>query len=260
MSKILRDPFFIFILAGGLTFALYAAVTESEKPIIQMDAELESRIVANQEALRGRALDEAEKKALIEAYIRDEILIQEAAKRNLHALDAVARTQLVEKMRFFLSEEPGEPAEELLKQFYQTHTDLYVTDPKISFDHVFFAEPPDDDNLLEKILEMEDFSTLGERFWLGPQLKLYDREVLAGMLGADFVETLFALPEGEWSGPHLSKRGTHYVRVTRHLPSRLMTYAEVSHLIKQDWEAARREESLNARIEELKQGYEIVVE
>src|SRR5687767_1164319 len=112
-SSVLRDPLWIFILAGLGLFALNAlltpkaehgeAVTEVPSPFastIEITAEAHRQIRESSRAALGREPTEQEAKAAVDAFVRDELLYREALRLGLAERDDVVRRRLVQKMEF----------------------------------------------------------------------------------------------------------------------------------------------------------------
>jgi len=250
-----------FALAGGAIFAAYAQFGSEERPTIVVSDELVQTMVDDRKLTLDRDLSEREREQLIDDYVNNEILVQEAVARGLYRLDAKVRRRLVGKMNFLLAEEPPEPTSQQLQALFDANPDAYLTPRSVSFEHVFFRDrKPDASGLLEDLrasrLQLQD---AGDRFWLGSRMERYTSRQLLMLLGFRFDQALRRLPVGEWQGPIESGRGWHLVRVTeRHEPRLLPDDVLQLQLVenwKNDWRKRRRDETFAA----LRARYDVVL-
>ena len=81
MKKILREPLLHFLLIGALLFLVYGAVnTEQNENDILIDDNLINELAAKWELKRNRQPNLQELTGLIEQYIEQEVLYQEAIR------------------------------------------------------------------------------------------------------------------------------------------------------------------------------------
>lgn len=254
----LREPLLWFFLAGGVCYALYAAFGQPRTPIV-VDAQIRTALAEDYRLLNGRAPDDGQLERLVRDHVSDEMLFHEALRRELLVNDGKTRERMIEKMRYMLSEAaPAEPRESDLLDFYARHRDGYTSEYRLDFEHVFFERPPADAAGLLTRLEAGE-SVRGDDFWLGGQVHDYSESMLRGMLGEDFVAALHAADDGRWHGPLASSRGIHYVRVRRIVPPALVPYAGIREQVMQDWMAEQRERSVAARLDEVRDRYDVQI-
>jgi hypothetical protein len=104
-----------------------------------------------------------------------------------------------------------------------------------------------------------DPATLGLRTLLPPHENSVGLDRLARDYGDEFANALRAAPIGEWVGPVPSGYGAHLVRIEARVEGRTPALDEIRPLVTRDWEAARRERALDAKLAELRKKYDIVV-
>jgi hypothetical protein len=238
-----------------LTFLLALAPACRREAPIRITPEIQAALEEERAELLGRGLTDAERSRLREDWLDQEILVREAYRLGLDKGDGVVRRRLLEKMRSLLAEETVEPSREVLLAYYNEHEALYVAPELVSLDHVLLGEKErgsrDAASLLETLKKGADHRKLGQRFWLGASLVRLSSAELGRVLGDDFAKAVFALPDGEWSGPLESIRGLHLVRVTARRPRVLRPFEEVLVQVREDWQAAEERDVLERKIAEM---------
>lgn len=258
MPPVLREPLVAFAGLGGAFFLIYHLSTADER-VIAVDKAAQESLAADYQMLTGRAPDAAQRKKLVDDYITDEVLFREAVARGMHMTDKEARQRLTDKMRFLVVGSPGEPTEEQLIDFYSENLDLYQSEPKLTFDHVFFQAQPEGAPKLLKVLN-DGGSVEGDEFWMGRQMVAYGQSMVRGMFGQAFLEEVAKAPKGQWIGPVTSIRGAHFVRLKEVSEPEMMPYAQVRDQVVQDWNNRQIEGALDAQMKVLKPKYDIHVE
>ena len=120
--RLLRSPLLRLAALGGLLVAGHAAVQRipapapraPERPPIVVSAERARALETGFSTRWGRAPSAAERAALIEQTVQDEILYREARLLALGLADASVRRRLVEMMRM-VGDKPGRSADELVR-------------------------------------------------------------------------------------------------------------------------------------------------
>lgn len=258
LPPILREPLVVFAALGGAFFLLYHLSTADER-VIEVSKADQASLVADYEMLTGRKADAAQTKLLVDDYVTNEVLFREAIGRGMHLTDRETRQKLTDKMRFLVAGAPPEPTEEQLIDFYSENLDLYRSEPKISFDHVFYQAQPDDAPKLLKVLNSGG-AVQGDEFWMGQQMVNYGESMVRGMFGQAFLTKLEQAPKGEWIGPIASIRGVHFVRVSGGEAPEMMPYAQIRDQVRQDWHNRQIEGAIAGQMKVLKPKYEIHVE
>lgn len=260
-ARILTDPLFAFLLLGGACFLLWETLAQEPAPeTIVVSREMITALQEEYLLLEGRAPDAEARARLIGRLIRDEVLFREALARGLHLNDARLRHRLIDKLRFLLTEAPDPPSPEQLLDHYLEHAERYYTEPLISFEHRFFAPGtavPDD--ALAK-LQVGDDVAGDDPFWVGERFDRYHATMVRSIFGVEFAEALVAATPGEWFGPVASARGMHLARIEALEPPRLLPFEAARARLEQDWIDARQQQSLDAQLEPLMNGYLIRVE
>ncbi|MBV1934601.1 MAG: SurA N-terminal domain-containing protein, partial [Parvibaculaceae bacterium] len=152
MRKLLRDPLVHFLVAGVVLFLLYGAVgtsnEESDQKIVQV-GHTELLVFLQQQSKKFdpaqfekvlAGMSEQERAALIDEYVRQEVLVREAKRLGLEKKDYVIRRRLIQKMEFLAdgyAKQVVALEEAELKAYYAEHLVDYLVEPKITFTHVF---------------------------------------------------------------------------------------------------------------------------
>jgi hypothetical protein len=260
-----RETLVHFAIAGGLLFAIDAMRARPETATIIVTPEIVEGLVQEREEMLGRSASPHERPALIARYVSDEILLHEAYARELYRRDGVVRKRLLELMRFLLLEEPEEPTQSELLAYLHTHGDVYRTPAEVTLSHVYYpadegSAMPDAGRLLSHLRAGGDFRRFGKPFWLGSVLEGYAEPQLAQAFGREFAQKVMDLPLREWSGPIVSHRGFHFIRVEERRPPEIPAFSELLPTLRSDWLASKREERLVAKVDELRDQYHVRIE
>jgi len=100
--RLLREPLLHFFLLGSAIFAAHALLSgEAPRPdrVVVTRGRIDS-LAAQFAATRGRPPDAAERDALVQSWVREEILCREATRLGLDREDTVIRDRLRQKMEF----------------------------------------------------------------------------------------------------------------------------------------------------------------
>jgi hypothetical protein len=200
--------------------------------------------------------------AVLKELINEELLLAEAYRRGLHKNDAQIRMLLLNRMYAKLATEPGEPDEADLNALFNKNKERYRRPDAITFDQVFFdkknaAPERDPQAVLEQLRQGADFSKLGDDFWLGSTLKLYDRDQIGQFLGPEFAKAVFAATPETWTGPLKSSRGLHFILLRDRAASELPRFEDIAPQLREEWKMNLRKKSTADKLEELKKNYHI---
>ncbi|HEY5644496.1 MAG TPA: hypothetical protein VIS76_01015 [Pseudomonadales bacterium] len=125
MKKLLTEPLTYFLLFGALLFSAEQLVGKWQKPRIVLDAVTIEDIVRQREDREMRVLDAAERQAVIDDWVADEILYREAFRRGLDRDDRIRRA-LVLKMRSEITGDLSPPSEETLRGWFDSNRERYL--------------------------------------------------------------------------------------------------------------------------------------
>ena len=271
LKKFLHEPLAHFFLAGGLIFLVYALIgpdDASERQIV-IDNGVIERLKSAWQLRANREPGPEELDGLVADYLYEELFSREARALGLELDDPVIRRRLAQKMNLLAESaaQQAEPREAELLAWYEAHPELYRTQDRLGFNHIYFSHDrpggsaAQDAAALLSRLEGTDESAgkdMGDTFMLPREFTDIGRSQLGGLFGNDFAATLFTLPAGRWQGPVASGYGYHLVYLYGMQEAEPIPFSESRPRVLQDWQRDRYEQTEKALLEELKSRYEIV--
>ena len=246
--KLLRDPLVHFLVLGGLLFVLYGVVAVDEADdltIVITDQDI-ARLTAQFEQQWRRPPLEEELQKMLDAEIRDRVLLREALALGLDEGDPVVRKRLVQKMEYFAQDvaDVGEPSEEDLQAFLEAHPERFGEAPVVRLSQVYFrttdAGAADTERATRIIERLEaagldaDLESFGDGLRLDNKLVGAEWE-LARLFGAGFAAEVMALNPGVWHGPVASGYGLHVVFIHERRPAVIPALDEVREQVREAW-------------------------
>ncbi len=160
------------------------------------------------------------------------------------------------------------------KDFYEKHKDLYIEPEAIHARHILIqvsqnaskkekeAALKKAQQIYEKLLKGEDFSTLAKKYSADPGTRDKGGDLgffTRGQMIKEFEDAAFALKVGEISPPVRTPLGYHIIKVEEKRPAKQKSYEEVKQQIKQELLQQRQEELLFATLSELEKQYPIKI-
>lgn len=273
MIGLLREPLLQFFVMGSALFALYAWTDAgrgggdfSGAEIVVDDArvvELESRF----RRLWQRPPSQAELQALVDDWIREEILYREGLAMGLERDDPVIRKRVAQKLSF-ISEDlmTQDTSEAQLEEWFSAHRENYRQETALTFQQILIDDGTDEaraqvaaERLLEALASGSAPNTLGAATLLPDQLVEATTGEIERTFGRELVTALQSVPAGEWYGPVSSAYGTHLVRITARIPGRLLEFAEVRGKVERDLIRDRLDEANEVFMDRLRSRFTITV-
>lgn len=290
MRALIREPLLHFLVAGALLFAWYELSGTSdagaeEGRVIEVDRDalltfMQYRARAFEpELFRARldAMGAGELRALVEDYVREEVLYREALALAMDQGDYIIRQRLVQKLDFLLEDAARlapDPGPEELDAFYRERREDYRVDAVYTFTHIFFdAEKRGWDEARTAAQALLDsgetaslaFTGAGQYSDRYPFLQNYverTRDYVANNFNDEFVAALDAIeaPGQQWRGPFASRYGSHLVMLRERTDPYIPELAAIRERVLEDY---RFESALRARqeaVDRLISDYEIEVD
>ncbi len=266
--RILKEPLLHFILIGGAIFGWFYLVSPQDD-----EAEPTETIVVDEQDIDllaerfsdtwKRPPNEAELSALVDATVREEVLVREARKLGLDRGDQVIRARLAQKMDFLTNAiaSSAEPETHELQAFLNENSERFTTPRLIALDQVFLGESPSSGDVADaksRLEAGEDWSGIGTRTLLPRSLPLSSTRTIDANFGKQFSDSVGALATGQWAGPIQSGYGQHLVRVTATQPASLPPLDQIRDAVLLEWRRATGEELARAQYEKLAANYQIV--
>jgi hypothetical protein len=272
MKKILKEPFFHFILIGIALFILYGMVNKqssSKNTILINDFDISS-LISKWEMQWKRPPTEKELQNLINLNIKQEIFYQEALKMNLDHNDEIIKRRLSQKMKFLSNDIASliEPTEEELQQYYKEHGDKYLTPTSYSLYQITFSPDKRKDNFKDAAETLKQFpdATFEEMKNWGDALPFpfYYPEItsieLGLQLGSKFPDGINDQELNKWVGPIPSGFGYHLVYITNKAEPKLLDFELRKKDVIRDFEYDQQQEIDELIYRELKKKYNIEID
>ena len=277
LTQLAKEPLVQFLVIGACiygAYALYGAPDKdaSDRTIVIDKARIESFIGGWKQRF-NRPPTAQELDAIIQQFVREDILYREAVAMGLDEDDAITRRRMAQKLEFLTKDiaRLKEPGEGELEQYFADNEELYRKPDLITFSHVFLD--PDEreettlDDAAELLVELQaagepDAETLhaGDRFMLQSYYPANSELDIRRQFGTGFSEAVMQLEPGRWHGPVLSGYGTHLVYVYSLEVAPPPVFDDVRDYVFENWQFAQQEKFNAQYFESLKSRYEIVIE
>lgn len=268
--KLLREPLLHFLVIGAVLFGVYQWATGDETApdeIVVSAGQIASlEAIFSQTWQRPPTAKETE--ALVDEYIRDDVLYREGIAMGLDRDDAIVRRRIRQKMEFVAELTADvQPTDAELRAFVADHPDRFSGEPIVSFTQVYFPAGTQAANEVEvERLRLAlnagtaDASTAGSPLLAGSDFRDLTKSEVAQTFGADLAAWIDRATPGTWQGPVISGYGTHLVRVSERVEARELPFEQVRDAARREWLHARKVAANDALYEKLRSRYVIKVE
>ena len=232
MKKILKEPLLHFLLIGLGLFFIYGLVnTEPTQNEIIIDDGLINEIAAKWELQRNRQPNIEELTGLVNEFVEQEVLYQEALSMNLDHNDEIVKRRLAQKMEFISDglAESLQPTDDMLKKYFEDKKDNYSKDPVYTMSHIYFSQDNRSDAYsdAENVLKLESMEGSGDPISLPKTYTNASAFIISRDYGTSFANSLDTLEIGKWTGPINSGLGVHLVFIKEKKAGGLYTFEEV---------------------------------
>jgi hypothetical protein len=276
-TRFLQEPLLHFLVIGAVLFGAYAWLNRNGDNAGATSLRLaESDVAWLKETFaleRQREPNEAELRALVRDFLKEELLARQAQELGLDRDDIVVRRRLAQKMTFLLQDNSrrASPSDDDLHRLYEAQRgqgearsgpSTLFTRPRISFTHIFFSRERRPDAAADARAALRELSLpgagaptpeLGDRIAGKSEIRNADERTVANQFGTKFAAGLFELDPGPWQGPIESSQGFHLVRITQLLPAQLRPFDEIRGELVELWrEQNQRESEERYFVEQLK--------
>ena len=151
-----------FALIGILLFVVDEQFSIDRNEIL-VTAAMQERLGGLWTTQTGLTASEQELDALVENWIREEILYQEALRLGLDQEDSIVRRRLVQKLGFIAeTEDSAAPERGAVEAFYENNLASYTLPVRYSFQQLYFASRGDAQQAVAEIAGGADPRSLGE--------------------------------------------------------------------------------------------------
>ena len=272
LAHLRQSPLLHFILLGIGIFILAHWHDNSEAAAprtIIVDSDLTEYLENLYTVQFGLVPDQTTRDTLISNYLREEVLYREALRQGLAEKDEIIRRRLIQKMQFLLEDAqiPAEPEPAVLLAWYQNHESDYVPPARVSFTHVYFSienSQPEmagkrAESMLAAAATVEPAPPRGDRFALDSQYQNLTPLAARQLFGqTPFVDALFTLPVGVWSGPLQSGFGLHLIKVDARDTPQSPGFTFLQNRVLADWQTQASADALANTLATLQARYTVV--
>jgi hypothetical protein len=278
-GKLVREPLLHFLALGAGLFLLQAwrggsaaaqgSARDADATRIVVTRDDVAKLTAQFERTWQRPPTEAERAALVEDHVRNEVAYREALAMGLDRDDDVIRRRMRMKLEFVLEDvrSLAEPTDDDLRAYLEANRARYVTEPEVSFRQVYFnADRRDADAetraraALARLAEGADPDKVGDPTLLAAETPLAPLSRIRDDFGDEFARGLRELEPGRWSGPVRSGYGLHLVVVRERREPRLPGVAEIRDALARDWIGEKQRELKDAAYARLRERYTVRVD
>ena len=265
-NKIIREPLVHFLLAGAAIFAFFAWQPSPDDPAsrtIHLTRSDQARLSVNFAQIMGRPPTEAELKAIIDRWVREEVLYREALRLGLDEGDAVVRKRLAQKMDVIAasSADTATPDAAKLEEWLRAHPERFAQDLQLTFDQLYFTTRGRAAVARTLLGGGADWTKVGDPVSLPGQFTGANRAVVSAEMGDEFARALEGLaPSGTWHGPIESALGWHLVRLRDKQPGRLPPLASIRQRVEDDWRAETGRARQEAAYRSLREAYTVRID
>ncbi len=255
-----REPIVHFLAAATALFLYFAWVGEPADPAsrtITLTREDRAAMALQWERTMQRPPTDAELDALVDIFLREEVLYREAIRLGLDRDDMVVRKRLANKMDYLAASmaETSAVSDAVLAAWLQQHPERFAPDVRYSFDQMYFAERA------AAAEALADGAAKGESISLPTTFDNASRSDVEGRLGRAFTATLDTLEPGSaWTGPVASGFGWHLVRLRAREAGEAPALSEIRAEVEADWRSSTEAQRKKDAYELLRSAYRVTVQ
>ena len=259
LRALLGEPTFHFaLLAAGLFLASSVLRPPADETQIEIAlADVGARIALIEEDA-GVRLTPEQREQVRNDYVDEQILVREALALGLED-DPRIHDFLAQKMLHVLSADVIRATQAELAAFFEMNTERYTPEETVVVEEVVIATggalPTD---LVEQLRAGSPGAELDTDLPLRVNvLSDVTARDLVDIFGNETGPRVFAAAIGDWTGPHVTVRGQHWLRLTGRTEPVPPLFESVREPVRLDWIAEQEEVRLRGRVEELRARYSI---
>jgi hypothetical protein len=269
MKKLFYEPVFHFALLGVALFVYFSLVNDGRpvtgpsQQIVISDTDLRSMIEQHRSVWR-RPPTELELTALLDASIREEVLVREALELGLDRGDAAIRNRLAQKMRFLTESavQMLEPDDDALRTHMQDNPDQFKRPARVAFEQIYLGDNVSKNDVEKVRAQLEagaDLHSLGRGGLLPASLPVSTPQQVDGTFGTGFFASVFDAEPDTWSGPVRSGYGWHLVRVSERQIAAVADIDEMRDDVLSHWRRNEAEALTQRQYGILRERYDVVL-
>ncbi len=275
--RIFKEPLLHFLVLGALLFGLYfgvgdRSISSASPRQIEVSPPVIESLKTTWKQQWGSLPNPNQLQTLLDNYIRDEILYQEALSLGLDQKDLIVQRRLIQKMKFLMEDVAAlrEPSDEVLQAYLADHIDRYTIPGRVSFAQIYFSQELRGDRTdadaqalltqLQSDSNLEPSQIKGDRSMLPTTYTLASAQTLNNTFGGTLGREMAQVTETGWQGPVHSVYGSHLVNVTQIEPSHPPTLAEVKKKVRLDWFREERQKQNEQFYQKLRDRYTVSID
>ena len=268
LKKIIKEPFFLFLILGVVFYLAYTSATnffERKNRTITVNKTQISLLQESFTKTWNRPPREEELKGQIDYLVMDEIFFKEAVALGLDKTDPAVKRRLRQIMELMLDEyAPIYPTENQLRKYLNENPDKFKKDPIISFRHLYFPyeEKDEADRFLSALKKDSSYEKnyKGDLLMIPSEFESESSREITRFLGNDFSNNVFSSENENWFGPVQSAYGFHLVKVNQIIKGEVPDLNEIWDLVESEWTVDRKKEMKEQQYKMLKEQYEVNIE
>lgn len=288
-SQIIKDPLAHFLLSGLILFLLFNVVSpnkggdlDPKAVIVDRDAILlhvqntSKMFDPKIAAAKFDAMTDKEKEALINDYIREEVMFRESVSLGLDKEDYIMRRRVIQKLDFItddIIEQAVTVNDEALVQYFNANKDNYYVEAFVTLTHVFFdAEKHSKEELAQLAADKKEelnqnrviFSDSvkhGDRFHYHVNYVERTYDFIQSHFGNEMAGKVFSLKpsDKDWYGPFQSQYGLHLVMISKKQEGHYSTLEEVKGKVEMDYQWEEKRKRKEETIAKIIEGYDVQI-
>jgi len=254
-----REPLLHFVVLGGLVFGLdHLLLGRAENPYeIVVGSEVDSEAIETFEAARGRLPNSAERKALHQVWLDNEVLYREGLALGVDKGDTAIRERVIFKMLSVVDSNVRLPPadDKVVRQWFEAHREKYDEPQRYDFDEAALAGTTTEQAVRDFVAELNGGAPgdakAGLRVFKG---RPHSNLVLS--YGPEVTATLSKGTPGEWLAIK-TREGWRAMRVNAVIAPKPADYEIIRNVVVQDWTDATAAEQRSAAVRVLAKKYAI---
>lgn len=263
LQRLIKEPLVHFAIAGIAIFGLFALLDDTPEPVapnqIVVSVADAQWLVDQYEATWRRPPRPDELDALIDEFIKEEMLVREALALGLDQNDTIVRRRLRQKMEFLseASAASATPDDSVLVDFLQENQNAFARPPRVAFEQILLNDGDSPEVVLTELSAGSDPASLGARTLLPQVVPISTLNAIDSTFGRGFFTQVASLPTGDWQGPVTSSFGAHLVRISALEVSQVPPFEDIRDRVELEWRTSEAQAQRTRFLERLAAEYEV---
>ncbi|MGL6314095.1 peptidyl-prolyl cis-trans isomerase [Vibrio sp. WXL103] len=271
--QVLTEPLMVFVLLSCCLYGLYIRVSEpisGDNAVVTVSSHHMTQLIDSFERTWSRSASEKEIEALVEGYVRDEIMYREAVAMGLDQDDAEIRRHLLSKMERYAADMVSSISvtDQELAAYLRDNPQQYQTPERYTLEQLFFNHRQSASAVLARLADSDDpifsanaqqLARVSDASMLAPSCRQCSLQQLSWEYGEQFANQLEDIPLGQWVGPIQSVMGYHLVLVHQHEQAQQPELEAVRAQVERDFRYHHRRQMFDGLIEQLAKQYRVAI-